>query len=197
MQGKPARIHFSPFKRHGFLTTAPLPFGFCFFAPRAFDDPAYFLNQALRFGNFLVVIRVGPLRSKQRWVTLNLNVRDRNETKIRHDRRKAHSYLGSVASEMRDFVLRSHHVDVGPANEVARLPPVRSTVLQIARVLNASEVAVWSVRGCNGEYLHFALKEDEMTATTRCTLSEERGADAAPVFRSKSWYSEFGPGEDV
>jgi hypothetical protein len=59
------------------------------------------------------------------------------------------------------------------------------------------DVAVRSIRRFNGEYLHFALNEDEMIVTTRCTLSEERGADAAPVFRSKRWYSEFGPVEAV
>ena len=58
------------------------------------------------------------------------------------------------------------------------------------------DVAVRSIRRFNGEYLHFAMNEDEMIVTTQCTLSEERGADAAPVFRSKRWY-EFGPVEAV
>jgi hypothetical protein len=56
---------------------------------------------------------------------------------------------------------------------------------------------VRSIRRFNGEYLQFALNEDEMIVTTRCTLLEERGADAAPVFRSKRWYSEFGQVEAV
>ena len=54
------------------------------------------------------------------------------------------------------------------------------------------DVAMRSIRRFFGKYLHFALNEDGLIVTTRCALSNERGSDGAPIYKTERWYSEFG-----
>lgn len=49
-----------------------------------------------------------------------------------------------------------------------------------------------SIEQFKGRYLHFALSDNGMIVTTKCTLQEKRDRDSAPVYDTTRWYDEFG-----
>jgi hypothetical protein len=49
-----------------------------------------------------------------------------------------------------------------------------------------------SIAQFEGSYLHFALSDEGLVVTTRCTLQDKRDRDSAPVYDTRRWYDEFG-----
>jgi hypothetical protein len=49
-----------------------------------------------------------------------------------------------------------------------------------------------SITQFEGSYLHFALSDEGLVVTTKCTLQNKRDRDSAPVYDTRRWYDEFG-----
>jgi len=54
------------------------------------------------------------------------------------------------------------------------------------------DAARQSITQFEGAYLHFALSDEGLVVTTKCTLHAKRDRDSAPVYDAKRWYDEFG-----
>lgn len=55
-----------------------------------------------------------------------------------------------------------------------------------------TDAARQSITQFEGSYLHFALSDEGLVVTTKCTLQDKRDRDSAPVYDTKRWYDEFG-----
>ena len=88
-----------------------------------------------------------------------------------------------------------------PADDTAEeIPPGETGEMPysfIAALGIDTTVSKKSTRFFNGDYLQFFLNDQEQVVTTRCHLSEELGADQAPILSSSRCYPGLGTLESV